>query len=160
MDNIIDTENEQVEKIEDEYIPKYDADEVLEEFNKLGIRYSTKSVVYLKRKGLSFSQMLEYDEYNTIMFVAAGLDGVVMSGKDSNEDRAVELLDKWLDKGYTFREIHFLCYQQGTVNGFFTTTDEILFMAKMKEKMPDLLSSLVIANMMQKAGIVPGTGNN
>lgn len=153
------------ETVED-YIPAYTYEQAKEEFDKLGIRYTIKSVVFLKRKGLSFDEMLDYNDYNTILFIGAGLSGdiIIDNSKQSNENRAMEIIDKWLDKGYTLKELWALAYEQARVNGFFTSKDEILMMQTMIENTKDETSKAVITiNLLGKqtiANMLEQTGNN
>ena len=95
-----------------EFISKYDYDKVAEDFRSLGINYTIESVIYLKRKGLTFSTFLDYDDYNTIFFVASGLGGVELAGENSNENRAIKVIDSWLKQGYTLKMLWSLCYNR------------------------------------------------
>lgn len=128
-----------------EFISKYDYDKVAEDFRSLGINYTIESVIYLKRKGLTFSTFLDYDDYNTIFFVASGLGGVELAGENSNENRAIKVIDSWLKQGYTLKMLWSLCYKQAEeVNGFFTTEDEVDFLMKTAEKIQSQVGKAVM----------------
>ena len=101
------------------------------------LKYRMGSVQYLRSKSLSFTQLLNYDDYNTIHFIAAGLY------EDKTPDKkALELLDKWIDKGYTLRIAHALAL--GKARSFFVQAEETLLQMELIKREQDPMMLLVL----------------
>lgn len=150
-----------IAEVKEEYIAKYSYEEAEEVFKGYGINYDIESVVYLKRKGMSFSEMIDYDDYNTIFFIASGLGGVALSGEESNENRAIKLIKDWQKKGYTLKMLWTLAYLQAKeVNGFFTNKDEIMFMTEAMKRAQDEISKAVIYVTTVGRNTLEETGEN
>jgi len=121
---------------------RYTLKEAQEDFDNIfGLKYEMGSVQYLHSKQLSFLSLVNYDDYNTIHFIAAGLC------RDKAPDRkSLELLDKWIEKGYTLRIAHALALDKA--RSFFAQAEETLLQMELinKEKDPVMLLILKAIN--------------
>jgi hypothetical protein len=143
-------------KKEQKYEPKYRLEDMKKEFDKLGLRFTVASILFLKNRKLTFNSLLadangefkgETDyQYNVMPFMACSVDA---DGKNIGEEKAIDIMTGWLEKGYTLKPLFMMVYEQAKLNGFFTTTDEVLSLMELVDKVQDDVSKVVATQLIK-----------
>jgi len=109
-------------------------------FRSFNLKYRIKALRYCADNNIDFSQLVATTPRNILLLLTIG-------NEEHSDTVANDILEQWLDAGYSFQVLHFLCIEQARKSGFFMNDQDKSALALAGRENPN--NSALLMNLAQ-----------
>ena len=99
-----------------------------QEYNSLGLKYNMDSFEYCADNNIELSDLQKFSPSNLRLLVQIGVEGHSL-------ETVKDIINKWVEKGYSLPMLHILALKGAKKSGFFMQAEDLMeIMADVRDK--------------------------